>query len=335
MSVRSVNLVEELKLNFQSERLLLILDEAIERVAPQVIEALAIKDKRRVWICRGGEAAKTLSEYEKCAEQFLSLGIHRKDHLLVIGGGATSDFGGFVAATLLRSISWSVAPTTLLAMIDASIGGKTALNSKAGKNLIGAFHLPQEVLIDSTFLKSLEPMQYQSGLGELMKYAYLDQQIHALVEKSADLQEIIFKCAAYKEGVVQRDLKETGERKFLNFGHTLGHALEKVYQISHGEAVFWGIYLILELYRPSEIPSFKQKAKLLGISFTTPPWAKEQFDVDKIYNYLDKDKKKVSATEVELVLVDEIGKPYCKRHQLSEIKNKIIEKKDVIEKFHL
>lgn len=333
--IKKVKLVDEIKNHFQDERLLLVLDASLEKFAAHLLEALNIRNRRRVWICQEGERAKTISEYERCTEQFLSLGIHRQDHLLVIGGGAASDFGGFVAATLLRSIGWSVAPTTLLAMIDASIGGKTALNSKAGKNLIGAFHPPKQVLIDPSLLATLRREQYQSGLGELLKYTYLDHGIYELLKKEAMLEEIIFACAKYKQAVVDRDLFERGERKFLNFGHTLGHAVEKVYQIPHGEAVFWGIYLILELYNPTGVEEYKSQAKRLGITYLTPPWKGSGFDVNKITYYLDKDKKKVSGSVVEIVLVDEIGKPYCQRQELSVVKQKLLEKKNVIDQFHL
>ncbi len=333
--IKKVNLIAEIKHHYQDERLLVVLDAALKDFAPEVYAALNIRNPKRVWVCQAGEEAKTFSEYEKCMEQFLALGLHRGDHVLVIGGGAASDFGGFVAATLLRSLSWSVAPTTLLSMIDASIGGKTALNSRAGKNLIGAFHPPTQVLIDPSFLTTLSRDQYQSGLGELLKYTYLDRRIYELLKNEAVLNEIIFACAQYKQAVVERDLKESGERKFLNFGHTLGHAVEKVYQIPHGQAVLWGIYLILELYHPDKVAEFKAQVKRLGITYINPPWQGRDLDVHKIADYLDKDKKKVSGSALELVLVDEIGKPYCQREELSSLQQKLIEKKDVIKQFHL
>lgn len=333
--VENVDILDEIKKNFQSPELLLVIDESIVTNFPDVLSSFKVSDQKRIWICRGGDKAKTLEQYGQCLEQFLSLGIHRKDQLLVIGGGAASDFGGFIAATLLRSIRWSVIPTTLLSMIDASIGGKTALNSKAGKNLIGAFHLPERVLIDTRFLKTLPGPEYQSGLGELLKYAYLSASIHKLITQSSALNEIIFACADYKQAIVEKDLKESGDRKFLNFGHTLGHAVEKLYQIAHGEAVFWGIYLIIELYKDSAKEQFCELASKLSINFQIPPWHDSGIDIEAICQYLDKDKKKVSANEVELVLIQEIGKPYCEKHLLSEIKSKLQEKKNVIDQFTL
>ncbi|MEI8348393.1 MAG: hypothetical protein WCG27_13070, partial [Pseudomonadota bacterium] len=182
------------KLN--TDIIMLIMDE---RIWPVYKERLPLEQKltgKKIlfWRSAQGENCKKLSEYERCVEFFLEKGIHRQAHILAVGGGATSDFAGFVASTILRGISWSVVPTTLLSMVDAAIGGKVALNSRFGKNLVGAFHPPHEVWINSTFLQSLSPEEIVSGKGEIIKYAFLDKNIFQQIISGAKIEDVIRSC---------------------------------------------------------------------------------------------------------------------------------------------
>ena len=209
--------------------------------------------KVHLWKNPEGERTKLHSEYISCTDFFLEKGVHRHAHLIAVGGGATSDFAGFVAATLLRGISWSIIPTTILAMVDASLGGKVSINTKAGKNLLGAFHLPEKVWADLNFLKTLSPNEVRSGKGEILKYAYLDKGIYdAVMSSNGDLREIIPQCAEYKLKVTVSDFRERGQRKLLNLGHTFGHGLERIYNLPHGEAVMWGVVLICYLFHKEQ-----------------------------------------------------------------------------------
>lgn len=274
-----------------------------------------------VYITPSGESCKNFREVEKCLNFFLENGINRKSHLVIVGGGATSDFGGFVASILLRGIKWSVIPTTLLSMVDSSIGGKTGVNSPQGKNLIGSFHLPENVWIDVDFLKTLPHSEMESGKGEILKYCFLNQDTFDLVNENSDMREIIKSCINYKNKVVKNDFKEACERKFLNLGHTIGHALELNYGITHGEAVRWGIYLVLDLLGKEDLLEyFSSLNQKLFDSSQRPSWL-ENIDAKSLIDFIKLDKKKVSADLVELVGIERIGKPILIPKAFSDIQS--------------
>ena len=240
----------------ESGCLIFVIDENIWNIyQTELKERMGLLEKEKrilMWICPAGESTKNFDEYQKCLEYLLKNNVHRSSHLIAIGGGATSDFAGFVASTILRGIPWSVIPTTLLAMVDASIGGKTAINSSFGKNLIGTFHKPENIWLNSKFLKTLNNDEIQSGKGEILKYALLDKDLFEVIQTNPDdLAQIIYQCAEYKSQIVANDYLEQGGRKVLNLGHTIGHALEKIYQIPHGVAVVWGIFLQDQLFNQS------------------------------------------------------------------------------------
>jgi 3-dehydroquinate synthase len=214
-----------------------------------------------------GESAKTAAVAADCWEALGEKGFTRSDAVVTFGGGATTDLGGFVAATWLRGVRVVHLPTTLLAMVDAAVGGKTGLNTGAGKNLVGAFHEPAGVLCDLSLLRTLPREELVAGLGEVVKCGFIaDPGILDLVERTdpetltADspvLEELVGRAIRVKAQVVAADLKETGGahghpgREVLNYGHTLGHAIEKheQYAIRHGEAVAIGCVYAAELAR--------------------------------------------------------------------------------------
>ena len=279
---------------------------------------------------KGSEKVKTYKSFAKTCEYFIRRGVHRKSHILAIGGGSISDFSGYIASSLLRGISWSVVPTTLLSMVDAGIGGKTGINSKFGKNLIGSFHMPDEVFICPEFLSGLPQKEHDSGRGEILKYAYLDQEINNAIESKKDIGEIITLCANYKEKVVQKDFKEGGLRKILNFGHSFGHAYEKMYGIPHGIAVMWGI-LTMEVLAGSDLAKFKNLCKSLDLSKQKTPWSK--IHIEEMMDFVSRDKKVKSRLSIDLVEIKEIGNPEVKNHKLTELKKYFEEKKNELEKF--
>ena len=284
-----------------------------------------------------GEDVKTFEEFASCSEFLLDKGVHRKCHLIAFGGGSLSDFAGFIAASLLRGIDWSIIPTTLLSMIDASIGGKTAINSKAGKNLIGAFHKPKNVWLNVDFVDTLSETELINGYGELIKYAFLDEKISkSLQAKKFDLNNIIYECAEFKLDLTEKDFKEQGLRKSLNFGHTLGHALEKIYSLPHGEAVFWGMALALDVFQErAYFEELKGFAKKLGIHERAVPWYKKTFPTEKIINYVKKDKKMISKSTVEFVLIEKIGKVKYQTIELAELEATLEKMKDKLSDFTL
>ena len=206
-----------------------------------------------------GEAGKSPEVLLATWQKLGDLGINRQDLIIGIGGGTVTDFAGFVAATWLRGIDWVAVPTTLAGMVDASVGGKTGINSGHGKNLIGAFHSPSTVLIDLNWIESLSERDVASGIAEVVKCGFIaDSKILDLLEfksikdicNDSELQlELIHRAVSVKAQVVSQDFKESYLREILNYGHTLGHAIEKHsnYNLRHGEAVAIGMCYIAEL----------------------------------------------------------------------------------------
>jgi 3-dehydroquinate synthase len=200
-----------------------------------------------------GESSKSADTVQALHTHLLKLGIHRDSMILALGGGVVGDVAGFVAATILRGVPYVQVPTTLLAQVDSSVGGKVGINHPLGKNLIGAFHQPAAVFIDPDVLKTLPRAEYRNGLAEVVKIAaaldrkffrYLQRNARAVAEGNARmLPAIIARSVALKAAIVERDERDRGLRKVLNLGHTVGHALEAAtrYATRHGEAVALGM----------------------------------------------------------------------------------------------
>ena len=321
----------------ETDLLLIVIDHKVLALFDKELDFSTIKNKKVIiWKATDGEKTKNLAEYEACTDYFLSRDIHRRAHLVAIGGGAISDFGGFVAATLLRGISWSVVPTTLLSMVDASIGGKVGINSKQGKNLLGVFHEPTKIYFCESFLKTLPPVELISGKGEVLKYGLLSKEIEQLILKKAPLAEIITACIEYKKMIVLKDLKETGERKFLNLGHSFGHGLERIYQISHGEAVILGTFLIFLMNdRKDLILALKELMRKIELGPLQSPWRGKTLPVDDLLYYLNKDKKKTENDRLDLVLLEKVGSPFIQSTEIKKIMELLEERKDDIKNFSL
>lgn len=207
-----------------------------------------------------GEESKNLDCVKDLYGEALKAGLERRSVIVALGGGMVGDLAGFVAATFLRGISFLQVPTTVLAMVDSAVGGKTAVNLPEGKNLVGAFHQPCEVAADLATLKTLPEREYLSGLAEVVKYGVIrDADLFSDLEKRVDgllardvnvLEDVVTRCCEIKAEVVQADERESSLRAILNFGHTLGHALERVLGYGHwlhGEAVSAGMVYALKL----------------------------------------------------------------------------------------
>jgi 3-dehydroquinate synthase len=261
------------------ERLPEVLGDSVRRVAvihPQALAARGQAVKAALaaqgWEAHAlevpdGEAAKDVSVAAFCWQVLGRAGFTRSDAVVTLGGGATTDLGGFVAASWLRGVRVVHLPTTLLAMVDAAVGGKTGINTAEGKNLVGAFHEPAGVLCDLTVLESLPRNELVSGMGEILKCGFIaDPAILDLVERSPQdattvgspqLRELVERAITVKADVVSADLKETGGtgghpgREALNYGHTLAHAIERAedYRYRHGAAVAVGMVFVAELAR--------------------------------------------------------------------------------------
>jgi len=205
--------------------------------------------EQRSYFMDGGEEAKNLESVEQLCRGFASWGLHRSDVVVAVGGGVVTDVAGFAAAVYHRGIRVVHVPTTLLGQVDAAIGGKTGVNLREGKNLVGAFWQPSAVVCDTETLTTLAPHEYRSGLGEMAKYAFLG--VAGLRDLALD--DAIAACVACKAAVVGDDERESesGRRALLNYGHTLGHALETTsrYDLRHGEAVAIGLVFAARLAR--------------------------------------------------------------------------------------
>lgn len=269
-----------------------------------------------------GETAKNLATVQRCYERLAAHRLERKSFLVALGGGVVGDLAGFVAATYLRGIPFVQVPTTLLAQVDSSVGGKTGVNLKAGKNLVGAFHQPRLVLCDLDTLQTLPPREFRAGLAEVIKYGIirdaalfrrLERDLPGLLRKEPSvLEPVIARCCAIKADVVGQDETESGLRAILNFGHTLGHALEAISAYGrylHGEAISIGQVAAAKLSvsltglpadQATRITELFQRAGLPTTLKLTPTQRKALFAAMRL-------DKKVSAGEVKFVLARRIG----------------------------
>ena len=271
--------------------------------------------KERIFILKDGEKEKNLKTCQKILERALKLNLTRKDYIIAAGGGVCGDIAGFAASVYMRGIHLIQIPTTLLACVDSSVGGKTGVDTKWGKNLIGSFYQPDCVLINTNFLKTLDDRQFKTGLGEVVKYAFIEKSCGCsedfglinylslnsgkiLSRSSKTLEELIKICISLKISVVEKDEKEGNLRKILNFGHTCAHAIEKLTnyrKYTHGEAVVKGIEFAFDFaYKRGDIlESYKFVAEDLikKYNFKKIP----DFDIKKVLPAMKLDKKAESG----------------------------------------
>jgi 3-dehydroquinate synthase len=266
-----------------------------------------------------GEDNKTLATLLPVYEQFLAAQVERSTPVIALGGGVIGDMAGLVAATLLRGVPFVQIPTTLLAMVDASIGGKTGVNAGTGKNLIGAFHQPIVVLIDPNVLRSLPPRELRSGLAECIKheiirdadgFTSLEHNIQRAIDLDVEfLAALIAHNVAIKARVVEADPFERGERAHLNFGHTFGHAIETVskYSYSHGESVALGMTAAANLAESLGMIDEASRSRIVNlIGKAGLPTGGMKLDVDAVVDAMFFDKK-VAGGKLRLILPERIG----------------------------
>ena len=263
-----------------------------------------------------GESAKDLDEYRSVISKMIEIGCDRSSTILALGGGVVGDLAGFVAATYMRGIDFIQIPTTLLSMVDSAIGGKTGINLFEGKNMVGAFHQPKSVLIDPTILESLPREEVISGLAEVIKYgAIQDRDFLTWVSselddiKTFDFESAITRCCAIKADVVSQDEREGGLRRILNFGHTIGHAIEAHMgygDIRHGEAVAYGMNCAAWISEQLGIlPAADRRIltdTIAKLSLSSPP----PLDQDAILSFIHRDKKSEDGV-LNFVVLEGLG----------------------------
>ncbi len=294
------------------------------QVAPLYLESVRqlLGDKQlTTLVLPAGETAKSLATMERIYTQLLEQEYHRDATLLALGGGVIGDLTGFAAATYQRGVDFVQLPTTLLAQVDAAVGGKTAINHPLGKNMIGAFHQPRAVIADVDTLQTLPAREFSAGLAEVIKYGligdadffqWLETEIDALAQREPGrIIDAVYRSCVNKAGIVARDEREAGERALLNLGHTFGHAIEAAQQyrgLLHGEAVAVGIMLAARLSQeqgrlePGEVQRIDTLLERAGLPRELPP----ALDAELLLRLMRGDKK-VRGGRQRLVLLDAIG----------------------------
>lgn len=305
-------------------KILIVTDDGLPKKYLAEIKKLIPKSKKvYIYSLPAGEKSKSLKSFNLILENLASLKFDRTDCLIALGGGMVGDITGFVASSYLRGIDFIQIPTTLLSQVDSSVGGKTAINISQGKNLVGAFYNPKKVFISLSYLQTLSEKEYRSGLGEVVKYAFiLNKRLHRILKSNSNLvlsrnlkvlEEVIYESIKTKSKIVTKDEKENGVRALLNFGHTFGHAIEAKNNykgVSHGEAVVLGMIIASEIsylenyITKKELEEIKNLITSLGLSGNY-----KKYKYADLKPYLMNDKK-VSKGKLNLILLNKIGSAF-------------------------
>lgn len=236
---------------FDKCKVAIITDDIVDKLYSAVVEKTLLEKGFSVvkFVFSNGEKSKNFDTYSQIVNFLSENELTRTDLVVALGGGVVGDIAGFSASTYLRGVKYVQIPTTLLSQIDSSVGGKTAIDLEAGKNLVGAFCQPELVVCDVQLLCSLDQKVLEDGFGEGAKYALLDKKVFDLLkDKDFSMQEFVYLCIDYKRQIVEADEFEKGNRKLLNLGHTIAHAIEKLssFNLSHGKAVAIGLDFVLD-----------------------------------------------------------------------------------------
>lgn len=331
------------KINSYS-KFFIITDENVARfhLDKLISEIKKSEVKFHVITIKAGEKTKDFSNLHNLCEEILSLGVDRKSLIVAFGGGVVGDLSGFVASILLRGIDFIQIPTTLLASVDSSVGGKTAINSIHGKNLIGSFYQPRLVFCDLQFLETLPKREFLSGYAEVIKYGlikdktffdYLENNWQKIIAKDIEvLKEIIATSCKIKAEIVSLDEKENNLRAILNFGHTFGHVFEAETnysdEIMHGEAVAIGMILAakmsveLSLLEASNLNVIENHLNNVGLEVSHKN-IRKNWDINRLTGHLYKDKK-VENGNLTFILLTEIGSPLIKKDVNESLFKKVI-----------
>jgi 3-dehydroquinate synthase len=276
-----------------------------------------------------GENNKTLETVKDIFARLLELEIQRSSFILGIGGGIVCDITGFVASTYLRGIRFGFVSTTLLSQVDAGVGGKNGVNFEGYKNMVGVFSQPEFVICDMELLRTLPKNELVNGFGEIVKHAAIgDKKMFAYIEeqyeKALDLnpeviEKLVYDSVVIKSDIVNRDEKETGERRKLNFGHTIGHAIEKTLKMPHGEAISIGMAAAAALSVKRGLLSQKKADRLTGLLKKLKLPTSFNVNMDNVMDALGKDKKR-EGNSIYFILLEDIGKAVIQEIPIKELK---------------
>jgi 3-dehydroquinate synthase len=277
-------------------------------------------------VLKAGEEHKNQSTVDSVIKQLIEMEADRKTVLVGVGGGVVTDITGYVASVYMRGIPFGFVPTSLLAMVDASIGGKNGIDVGVYKNMVGVIRQPSFLLFDPSLLQTLADNEWKNGFAEIIKHASIrdaamfkqlqENDLAFYQKKKKDLSSLIRRNALLKTKVVQQDEFEKGDRKLLNFGHTLGHALENQYDFSHGQAISIGMAYASKLSQ--KIAGFKNVEKVVALlnQYGLPTFT--EFDKDKVINVLKMDKKK-TRDSINFILLEKVGKAFIKEISIKEL----------------
>lgn len=317
---------DEIAKIYTGKKIAIITDENVNALYGEVVED-SLKNSAfniKTVVLKPGEKSKSVESLLEVYDRLLDFGITRGDIIIALGGGVIGDLTGFAASTLLRGIPFIQIPTSLLAQIDSSIGGKVAVDLPKGKNLIGSFYHPEAVFIDPNVLNTLSTKFLHDGMGEVIKYgAIKDANLFHKLENFKDdqdllanIDEVIYTCCSIKKVVVEKDEKDTGDRMMLNFGHTIGHSIEKYFNFekyTHGEAVSIGMYLITTKSEALGITeeNSAERIKNLLIKYELP-YEVKNLDKSKILETIAFDKKN-NKDNINIILLNKIGDAFIKK----------------------
>ncbi len=329
-----IKLPNYLKGNYDNRKIAIITDHNLEGLYGRKLKD-SLKDRgfeAEIISIKPGEESKSFDTLQEVYRRLSLFKLGRQDLIITLGGGVTGDLGGFAASTYLRGVAYIQVPTSLLAQVDSSIGGKVAVDLPWGKNLVGSFYHPKAVFIDMELLRTLDKRFLHDGLAEVIKYGFIRNEgiIEELMgfgddnELLNNIEDIIYKCCSIKKELVERDEKDIGERMLLNFGHTLGHAVEKYFEYkkyTHGEGVAIGM---AQITRKSEALSITQRgtSKLLEevLEKFELPYALPRMNGDSIFNAILLDKKS-SGGYINLIIVEKPGHAVIKKVKIDDVRN--------------
>lgn len=327
-------LSQEIKKVYENKKIAIITDKNIEKLyGDRIKEELESDFQIKIIVIEPGEKSKSLGVLQEIYDQLLDFQITRGDLIIAFGGGVVGDLAGFAASSLLRGIPYIQIPTSLLAQIDSSVGGKVAVNLAQGKNLVGSFYQPKAVFIDPELLSTLDKRYFYDGMAEVIKYACIKDKVlfEDLLsfdeeELSQNMERIILRCCQIKKDIVVKDELDTGERMVLNFGHTLGHVIEKEYSFqryTHGEAVAIGMYNITKKSEDMGISKKGTSALIKEIlSKYRLPYEIPIIHRERILQTIGLDKKS-KGQYINLILVKEIGEAYIEKIYKKDISSYI------------